>query len=65
MNLQEVEDSCRLYSAYAWLSYRQPEYFPDIKEAQQLSRAASERVDAILQDQNAAARKKQPKKFRR
>jgi ATP-dependent RNA helicase SUPV3L1/SUV3 len=65
MNLQEVEDSCRLYSAYAWLSYRQPEYFPDIARAQELSRAASERVDAILQDQNAAARKKQPKKFRR
>jgi ATP-dependent RNA helicase SUPV3L1/SUV3 len=65
MNLQEVEDSCRLYSAYAWLSYRQPEYFPDIAKAQELSRAASERVDAILQDQNSAARKKQPKKFRR
>ncbi|NGZ88266.1 helicase-related protein [Duganella aceris] len=65
MNLQEVEDSCRLYSAYAWLSYRQPEFFPDIAKAQELSRAASERVDAILQDQNAAARKKQPKKFRR
>jgi ATP-dependent RNA helicase SUPV3L1/SUV3 len=65
MNLQEVEDSCRLYSAYAWLSYRQPEYFPDIARAQELSRAASERVDAILQDQNSAARKKQPKKFRR
>jgi len=26
---------------------------------------ASERVDAMLQDQNAAARKRQPKKFRR
>jgi len=65
MNLQEVEDSCRLYSAYAWLSYRQPEFFPDIAKAQELSRSASERVDSILQDQNAAARKKQPKKFRR
>jgi ATP-dependent RNA helicase SUPV3L1/SUV3 len=65
MNLQEVEDSCRLYSAYAWLSYRQPEYFPDIAKAQELSRAASERVDSILQDQNSAARKRQPKKFRR
>jgi ATP-dependent RNA helicase SUPV3L1/SUV3 len=32
--------------------------------AQELSREASERVDAILRDQNAAARRKQPKKFR-
>jgi ATP-dependent RNA helicase SUPV3L1/SUV3 len=60
-NLQEVEDSCRLYSAYAWLSYRIPEYFPDIALAQELSRAASERVDMILQAQNAALRKRQGK----
>jgi ATP-dependent RNA helicase SUPV3L1/SUV3 len=65
MNLQEVEDACRLYSAYAWLAYRQPEYFPDTELAQRLSREASERVDAILQDQNSAARKRQPRKFRR
>jgi ATP-dependent RNA helicase SUPV3L1/SUV3 len=57
-NLQEVEDACRLYSAYAWLSYRVPEYFPSIELAQELSRAASERVDSILHAQNAAARKK-------
>ncbi|HEX5341191.1 MAG TPA: helicase-related protein [Duganella sp.] len=65
LNLQEVEDACRLYSAYAWLAYRQPEYFPDTELAQRLSREASERVDAILQDQNSAARKRQPRKFRR
>jgi len=65
MNLQEVEDACRLYSAYAWLAYRQPEYFPDTELALRLSREASERVDAILQDQNSAARKRQPRKFRR
>ena len=58
MNLQEVEDSCRLYSAYAWLGYRLPEYFPSIELAQQLAREASERVDSILQQQNTAARKK-------
>ena len=58
MNLQEVEDTCRMYSAYAWLGYRQPEYFPSIAEAQQLAREASERVDAILQQQNAAARQR-------
>ena len=65
MNLQEAEDACRLYSAYAWLAYRQPEYFPDTALALRLSREASERVDAILQDQNSAARRRQPKKFRR
>jgi len=58
MNLQEVEDSCRLYSAYAWLGYRLPDYFPSIELAQELAREASERVDAMLQQQNTAARKK-------
>ena len=57
MNLQEVEDACRRYSAYAWVAYRAPEYFPSVELAQELSRAASERVDSILQAQNAAARK--------
>ncbi len=65
LSLQEVEDACRLYSAYAWLAYRQPEYFPDTERAQLLSRQASERVDAMLQDQNSALRKRQPRKFRR
>ncbi|NNG24956.1 helicase-related protein [Telluria aromaticivorans] len=58
MNLQEVEDTCRLYSAYAWLGYREPEFFPSIDLAQQLAREASERVDAMLQQQNTAARQK-------
>ncbi|MBD8531728.1 MULTISPECIES: helicase-related protein [unclassified Massilia] len=58
-NLQEVEDTCRMYSAYAWLGYREPEFFPSIEEAQQLAREASERVDALLQQQNAATRKRQ------
>ncbi|THC43517.1 helicase-related protein [Massilia sp. Mn16-1_5] len=57
-NLQEVEDTCRMYSAYAWLGYRAPDYFPSIEEAQQLAREASERVDALLQQQNAATRKR-------
>jgi ATP-dependent RNA helicase SUPV3L1/SUV3 len=64
LSLQEVEDTCRLYSAYAWLGYRLPEHFPDIELAQSLSRMASERVDALLQQQNAATRRKQPKRFR-
>ncbi len=63
-NLQEVEDTCRYYSAYAWLSYRLPDYFPDIELAQQLSREASERVDSILHAQNAAARRQHGKKIR-
>lgn len=63
-NLQEVEDTCRLYSAYAWLAYRAPETFPSVELAQELARAASERVDSILHAQNAAARKKHDRKFR-
>ena len=58
-NLQEVEDTCRMYSAYAWLGYRQPDFFPSIEEAQRLAREASERVDSLLQQQNAATRKRQ------
>ncbi|HEY0061436.1 MAG TPA: helicase-related protein [Telluria sp.] len=64
-NLQEVEDACRLYSAYAWLAYRSPEYFPSVAQAQELARVASERVDSILHAQNAASRKKNDKKFGR
>jgi len=58
MNLQEVEDQCRVYSAYAWLGYRAPDYFPSIALAQEMAREASERVDALLQQQNAAARQR-------
>jgi ATP-dependent RNA helicase SUPV3L1/SUV3 len=58
MTLQEVEDTCRLYSAYAWLGYRLPEHFPDIELALDLSRAASERVDSMLQDQNTSSRRR-------
>jgi ATP-dependent RNA helicase SUPV3L1/SUV3 len=53
-----------MYSAYAWLGYRMPDYFPSIELAQKLAREASERVDALLQQQNAAARKRQSKKER-
>ncbi|MEG2962513.1 MAG: SUV3 C-terminal domain-containing protein, partial [Janthinobacterium sp.] len=62
-NLQQVEDTCRYYSAYAWLSYRLPEFFPDIAVAQNLSRDASERVDSILRAHNAASRGRS-KKFK-
>jgi ATP-dependent RNA helicase SUPV3L1/SUV3 len=63
-NLQEVEDTCRMYSAYAWLGYRMPDFFPSIEEAQKLAREASERVDSLLQQQNSAARKRQSKRER-
>ena len=63
-NLQEVEDTCRLYAAYAWLSYRLPEFFPSVELAQELARSASERVDSLLRAQNAAARRKHERKFR-
>ncbi|HEY8609644.1 MAG TPA: helicase-related protein [Noviherbaspirillum sp.] len=56
--LQDVEDSCKLYSAYAWLSYRMPEFFPDGEAAQQMAREASEHIDGILRAQNAAIRKR-------
>ncbi len=62
MTLQEVEDICRLYSAYAWLGYRLPEYFPDVTLAQDMSREASSRVDSMLQDQNASARRRRPRR---
>jgi ATP-dependent RNA helicase SUPV3L1/SUV3 len=58
-NLQEVEDTCRMYSAYAWLGYRMPGYFPSIELAQELARGASERVDSLLREQNAAARRRE------
>ncbi|WP_374046061.1 helicase-related protein [Massilia sp. R2A-15] len=58
LNLQEVEDACRRYSAYAWIAYRDPDIFPSVELAQELSREASERVDSILQQQNAAARQR-------
>lgn len=56
--LQEVEDACRVYSAYAWLAYRLPDYFPSIEVAQKLAREASDRVDEVLQAQNSALRKR-------
>jgi ATP-dependent RNA helicase SUPV3L1/SUV3 len=64
LNLQEVEDTCRRYSAYAWIAYRKPEFFPSVELAQELSRAASERVDSLLQAQNAAARQQRGSKRR-
>jgi ATP-dependent RNA helicase SUPV3L1/SUV3 len=63
-NLQEVEDTCRMYSAYAWLSFRLREYFPDGERANELAREASERVDDMLQAQNTALRRRRAGKNR-
>jgi ATP-dependent RNA helicase SUPV3L1/SUV3 len=63
-NLQEVEDTCRMYSAYAWLSFRIREYFPDGELAHELAREASEHVDAVLQAQNTAVRRRRSSKGR-
>jgi ATP-dependent RNA helicase SUPV3L1/SUV3 len=61
-SLQDVEDDCKLYSAYAWLSYRCPEFFPHGEDAQHMSREASERIDRMLQSQNRAMRKRTGKR---
>ncbi|MEO3958573.1 SUV3 C-terminal domain-containing protein, partial [Chromobacterium piscinae] len=55
--LQYLEDSCKLYAAYAWLGYRMPDTFPDGEMAQLLMQSTSERIDALLQAQNAQKRK--------
>jgi len=55
--LQDVEDLCKLYSAYAWLGYRCPEHFPDTELALALMRDASSQVDLILAAHNRAQRK--------
>jgi len=56
-SLQDVEDACKLYSAYAWLGYRNPDFFPSTAAALKLARAASDQVDQILLAQNKAQRK--------
>ncbi|WP_255992115.1 helicase-related protein [Chitinolyticbacter albus] len=52
--LQYLEDSCKLYAAYAWLGYRMPDTFPDGEMAQALMQTTSERIDRMLQAQNTA-----------
>ncbi|GGY22722.1 helicase-related protein [Paludibacterium paludis] len=55
--LQYLEDTCKLYAAYAWLGYRMPDTFPDGEMAQLLMQSTSEKIDALLQVQNARQRK--------
>lgn len=54
--LQYLEDTCKLYAAYAWLGYRLPDTFPDGEMAQMLMLSASEQIDTLLQVQNSRSR---------
>ncbi|UXY15469.1 helicase-related protein [Chitiniphilus purpureus] len=51
--LQYLEDTCKLYAAYAWMAYRMPETFPHGEMAQALMQSTSEQIDALLQAQNS------------
>ncbi|QDQ26976.1 RNA helicase [Chitinimonas arctica] len=55
-DLQFFEDSCKLYAAYAWLSYRMPDTFPDGDKAQTLMQSTSATIDRLLQVQNSLQR---------
>lgn len=46
--LQEAEDACKRYSAYAWLGYRMPDMFPHAEQAVQAARTASDKVNELL-----------------
>lgn len=50
--LQAAEDACKKYSAYAWLGYRLPDYYPDAEAAVSLARSMSETVDEMLARQH-------------
>ncbi|KPC50688.1 helicase-related protein [Amantichitinum ursilacus] len=55
--LQYLEDTCKLYAAYAWLGYRMPETFPSGEMAQALMQSTSEKIDHLLQAQNTHRRR--------
>ncbi|GAB3261341.1 SUV3 domain-containing protein [Chitinimonas naiadis] len=55
--LQYLEDTCKLYAAYAWLGYRMPDTFPDGEMAQMLMKSTSEKIDHQLQVQNTRQRR--------
>lgn len=54
--LQAAEDACKKYSAYAWLGYRLPDYYPDAEAAVTLARSMSETVDEMLARQHGRRR---------
>lgn len=64
--LQYLEDTCKLYAAYAWLGYRMPDTFPHGEMAQSLMQSTSEEIDTLLQRQNSQLRHpKKPQNSRR
>lgn len=50
--LLEAEDICKKYSAYAWLSYRLPNLFPEGQAALEWARHLSMQIDTMLQAKN-------------
>jgi ATP-dependent RNA helicase SUPV3L1/SUV3 len=58
--LQYLEDTCKLYGAYAWLAYRMPDTFPHEEIAQSLMLSTSEEIDRLLQAQNSHKRHGKP-----
>ncbi|MFC7419292.1 helicase-related protein [Iodobacter arcticus] len=52
--LQYLEDTCKLYSAYAWLGFRMPDTFPSGEMAESLMQSTSEQIDKLLQKQNTS-----------
>ena len=54
--LQFLEDTCKLYSAYAWLGFRMPDTFPSGEMAELLMQSTSEKIDQLLQKQNTSRR---------
>lgn len=62
-NLQELEDRCRMFSAYAWLGFRLPEMFPDGERATELAQKASDEIDAVLKAQNAGTQKRRSRRY--
>jgi ATP-dependent RNA helicase SUPV3L1/SUV3 len=51
-SLQDAEDACKIYSAYAWLAYRMPEFFPEGPAAVEMAIEASVLVNDLLKQQN-------------
>jgi len=56
-SLQEAEDACKLYSAYAWLAGRMPTLFPEGEAAMALAVEASMFVNDLLRRQNRGGSK--------
>lgn len=63
-SLQLAEDTCKLFSGYAWLSYRRPDLFPDGELAIKWVRQMSEAIDIFFQ-QTLALRRSQSTKAKR